>query len=770
MKKLLIAIMILAMPMVAQAAVRTAPGGTTAISAIASLGISDTLLIPDGATVTVAGHWPTSRDTACMQIYIGGTNGTGALTWSAGARLVVGGISCGGKSGGIYPSSTNGGSMTMAASDTLVLVGSDPFGYTTAEELHVEGANGNITINGAASNTKAIVMSYATGSYIQICAPLTTGIFDAKYTKFWRTYRNKATNGTKDFKCGVDIGGHTQIRDNTMQRIEYCTIDSGGMSLFARGENLKYDTLKAYINQYVLGEEGDNAGILCLGRGGAQDTIHQCQILFDNNATASNFTQGSGLLINSDSCYVYGTTVKDIDMGTGDQTGSGILLNGVFDDTFGLFGVMLVADTVTQFGYGIDVTKYTKYGTVSSCVIHDNNSHHGEGIIFRNIDKHDSIWTIQANQFWGNPGGGILINFYPTSGKHEYIEMKILYNTFNQTSGLYFENDTGPDTLSTLSVVGNLFAGTISNDANTYVRCDQFKKNAYNTLPSNIIIQGSAYAIADSNLTSTTHFAFTDSTNHDYSFGSGSPCYNAGDSLYWAQVFGASNYDPGDIGAYQHETGGGSCTAPTNSLSWTASDTLSHSAQVVVGNTITGSFDSVTYWYDTNISHTTLAAATRSQKITTASPQTATITGLANNDQLNIFANAWNHNGAVSCSSLAYIQVKTAALSDISTLTWVASDTVSNSGRLQVQTTVVNFDSVVYWIGSDTTITNRTGAARSQSVTSASVQTVNITGLGSKTGYRITALSYTDVLGDSMVVNGITKYQPATTKLCPVIK
>jgi hypothetical protein len=298
---------------------------------------------------------------------------------------------------------------------------------------------------------------------------------------------------------------------------------------------------------------------------GERDSVKNCYVEHDNRNYSGSHGGYVLLRIYAARSYIYNSEFVNIN--TNGELGRAE------------YGVRLIANYITLKGVTVDGFIW---GVLSSVNLDDgkhdilidgctviNNTHEG---ILRIGNNGDSAWTIQGSLFRGNGhevGSGYSALLMNTgSGDPEYLDYRILYNTFCDFLGgdipVAFRNQSGGTVTSRgIRMVGNIFIGNycdirIANyggGSATRVECEDFKDNAYDYLRVEsgcaIWIRGDSYSIADSNLGSQVQYGFVDSAGYDFRLEGGSPMIDAGDSAYWAQVFGAGDEDPGNIGYYQ---------------------------------------------------------------------------------------------------------------------------------------------------------------------------------------------------------------------------
>ncbi|UCC80209.1 MAG: right-handed parallel beta-helix repeat-containing protein [Candidatus Zixiibacteriota bacterium] len=499
----------------------------------------DTVIIAGGDTVRVVGSWRAlDSDTTCLAMYV---REGGVLQWVGGSRANFGSLWLGGKSG--FPfSSGGGGRLYMSSGDTLGLWNTNVLG---SEDFNFRGGDCGVHIDGGSASSRAVVMGMSAWSRPYIYNGQSDGVFEVNYARFYRL-------GTDTWTPGITLGSSGSPRTGSGGLIGHSVFDSAGVYFYGAGATV-VDGCSLYVDH-----DWPYSPLYLYG---SKDTVRGSYIEHDNRNYPTPHGSYMMLRIYADSSYIYNTALVNVNTnGEGGRAEYGVRLYANY--------VTLRGVTVDGCVWGINSNGDKHDILIDGCLI-INNKHEG---ILRLGNGGDSCWTIQGSVFRGNGhevGSGyaaLLMNTGPDDP--EYLDYRILYNTFCDYLGgdipVSFRNHVGGVfTSSGVWMVGNIFIGnycdiriaSFAGGTVTRVEFEEFKDNAYDYLRiesgCSVWIKDNAYAISDSNLDDQSQYGFVDSAGYDFRLAVGSPMLDAGDSLYWAQVFGGGDDDPGNIGYYQ---------------------------------------------------------------------------------------------------------------------------------------------------------------------------------------------------------------------------
>lgn len=507
----------------------------------------DTLDVLSGDTLVIYNNWNAGNsDTTVFLLFV---HAGGEIEMHGGARVNVGALVVGDFTGS--PTGA-GGSFVMTADDTLGLW--DISAHRTNSEFYVYGSGADVDINGAASNTQAVIYTVGGTAFSSISIYHTDAIFDAQYAKFY-----KLSHSTER---GLAFVGAVRT-DNTKQKIENCVFDSTNFYIFNMDdENIKNCTFLNYQDISFQPQFRID--------GGEKDTLYNCIYTYDHENTASNGT-ADGFSINADSMWIISCTLTTVNVNTSNKEYRG-------DNAISLganhYGTTINDTYIKDFFFGVNAAANHYKVLIDDNEMHDL-SH--EAII---ATDNCSLWTIQANVFYA----GIvdlsrsMITAYSTIGGLN--DWKLYYNTIIVDTIILGLTAVGYDypslpsakyTLSNHEYIGNIIIGVFNgtfDSAGVFVKdsidveLDEFKYNSYKSIYVNTgaSFTLSEYTIADSNRISSQH-TFADSANNDYRLGVGSANLDYGDTTTCNVVFEIAN-DPCNCGYYQG-AGIGAAAAPS---------------------------------------------------------------------------------------------------------------------------------------------------------------------------------------------------------------
>jgi len=549
MKKLLIILSMVLMPIFAFATVTETNGNDAVNQTIQSMAPAekDTIIVQADDTLEITGSWQAgTTDTTCSFIYV---RQDGVLRWTGNSRANIAHLWLGNKGDGDPWDIDYGGTLELGASDTLALwkLADRPSSdYSISGDGDGgAGADAQVTIDGGSWSTMAVIM----GMEGQEARPSPViwwndnqFHFNASYCKFRRLGDTTGYPGLSYWTVASDVV------------IENCIFDSAFYwSPGGDGDTLLNCSLFMYedANWPVVSIKGDFE---------TRYSIKDCDFI-GNQENVEDAGERALLGVQRlDSLTIDGCTFVGI--------------NGNFTNDY-VFGLGIDADDIDTL-----TIRSCVFDTFTFCIslvnitegmIEDNLIGFGrhEGLIYDPNDGDNTV--IQNNQFYGtNSALGHLLFYFDSDGSDdgENPNISVLYNTFASEDGeislMQWGSPSPPDasgfTISGWDIIGNAFAGAgsdITLDDSTHIVCDEFKHNAYDSIGydpnSDLIISGSAYSIPDSNLNDQSSYGFLDSIVHDYRLADGSPMIDAADSVYWVQVYipADSSTAPGNIGYYQ---------------------------------------------------------------------------------------------------------------------------------------------------------------------------------------------------------------------------
>ncbi len=535
----------------------TIPAGATTVTtsgsgnlSALSFGVNDTIIVAAGHTLTVDAA--NSITTPIVRMIF--VRSTGTLAFTAGMGLMCNAVVLGNRASAPF-SSSNGGTLTMAATSYLYLKHDAGFTYDVEP-----GPNSTVSISVNVTNPANAAQIYmyqpATNGYGRFYVGNTTAAITLSGVRFKGFIRAAFTGGVEFNASG---------RAASTTTIYKCFFDTSNVA-FISVTGHKVD--QCTFNLPVINNNG-----AVLISGGIKDTVWASTITIDANGGSEGDQKGI-YINNQDSTVIQGCTIQELNSVSFGANSYGILIGGDY--------VQIKHCTITGFGFTIATASSADIsGLIDSCYGYGTTTTH-EWII---LHAGDTGWTIRNNDIRFISGGGrSAITFYPstTPPPHAYL----YYNTINAeyggspaASAVGFEHTAvGNMTYNGVKMVGNILIGnntgfnraemifgTTSTQTVT-VNFAEFKKNAFDSC----YYYGTSsatypYSRLDSNKHDQTAFGFVDSAAGDFRLDAASPLVNCGDSTYAIGVYGSAQASkaPFDIGYYQSYTTGTCGGAPS---------------------------------------------------------------------------------------------------------------------------------------------------------------------------------------------------------------